>query len=204
MPVRVQRTVRVPPSAPSPPPSATDAAKEKSPLTPEALGPPLVVQLPVPYVHQEQTEWCWAACAQMMAAYFGDPAARQCFSANWLYGQSACCWVPQNPACNAPCPIDLVSVVLFHWGMQSQYHDGPVPFGVLQAELGAGRPVEVGYVYPGGSGHVAVVVGWGGDLEGPVVMVNDPWVGPGEVSYASLRKAYGSGEWRFTWTGIGR
>ena len=59
-------------------------------------------------------------------------------------------------------------------------------------------------------GHVLLVKGWRMFDERPFVKVNDPWYGPGDVSFSRLKNYYGpdddglDGVWRHTWTGFRR
>lgn len=162
------------------------------------------VSLPVPQIAQEQTQWCWAACADMVVHYYGNTAARQCEFANWLFGQSNCCASPGSSACNRPCQINDVSRVFSRWGIRSNYSGGSVSFGTLRSEVDSSRPVEVGYAWNGGGGHVALVTGWIVVSGGNALRVNDPAYGSGGVYYNKLLTAYDMGQWRWTWTGIRR
>lgn len=160
--------------------------------------------LTVPQIKQEQTQWCWAACADMVLHYYGNAGVRQCDFANWLFAQSACCNVPSSSLCNKPCAIGDVCRVYNQWGIQCSYTGSSVAFATLQSEVNADRPVEVGYAWNGGNGHVAVIRGWDVNATGPFLAVNDPAYGSGGVYYSGLLTAYGLGTWRWTWTGLRR
>ena len=49
-----------------------------------AAAPLPTPMLPVPFFAQEQTQWCWAACSQMVAAFMKKPPVKQCELANFL------------------------------------------------------------------------------------------------------------------------
>jgi hypothetical protein len=63
---------------------------------------------------------------------------------------------------------------------------------VLPRESTAQRPVEVGFLWSGGGGHV-ILVRW---VTGHgLYAVNDPWYRQGLVTYLNLMMAYGMGRW---------
>ena len=160
--------------------------------------------LNVPQIAQEQKNWCWAACTDMVLHYYDNPDARQCEFANWLFNQTQCCVDPANPACDRGCSRHEVQAVYANWNILSTFIERTVPFAVLQAEIDADRPVEVAFYWNGGGAHVAIVRGWGTNETGPFVRVNDPAYGSGGVYYDDLLTAYGLGRWTLTWTGIQR
>jgi hypothetical protein len=162
-----------------------------------AAAPPM---LAVPYFQQQQTQWCWAACTQMVAAYMNKPPVQQCDLANLLHGQTNCCASPSSAACNAPCPTAQVPVVYGHLGINCLTNLWPVNAAVLLNELQQGRPVEVGYLWYAGGGHVAIVRGI---TPQGLYAVNDPWFGQGPCTYQSILLAYGNGgRWAFTFGGF--
>src|SRR5262245_36707139 len=150
------------------------------------------VMLNVPYVRQEQNEWCWAACTQMVAAYMGKGNIKQCELANFLHGQSDCCQHPGSVNCNQPCPLEDIVPVYAHVGISGIGDGHPESLAVMLRELKAKRPVEVGFLWFGGGGHVVIVRGV--DAQGNFA-VHDPWFGSGPVTYMELLTAYGQGRW---------
>lgn len=168
------------------------------PIQPPPLGGR---SLPVMQIAQEQTQWCWAACAEMVIRYYGT-AVRQCDEANFLRQRNDCCAAPSSNACNQPCQVDDVARVYTNWGITCTPQLSQVPFATLSSEIDASRPVEVAFYWTGGGGHVAIVRGHGQHEGKPVVQVNDPAYGTGVTFYESLRTAYGQGQWAVTWTNI--
>ena len=170
----------------------------RKPVAAEAAvgAPPM---LDVPYFQQEQSEWCWAACAQMVAAYLGNVNVRQCELANFLHGQTSCCQVPDSDACNQPCPYEGIGQVYGHLSVNCISDAFPEIAQVIQRELLAGRPVEVGFLWFGGGGHVALIRG--STAQG-VYAVHDPAFGTGLVTYLSLYTAYGQGRWAYSFGGF--
>jgi hypothetical protein len=157
--------------------------------------------LNIPQIFQEQTEWCWAACAQMVSVYYGNAGLQQSDLANRLFGLSVCSLVPGSSLCNRMALMSDICNVYKGLGRTSTFVPNAVPFGTLQQEINAGRPVQVGFSWSGG-GHLALVCGWDINSIGPFLRVNDPQYGSGGVYYSNLVAAYGLGSWQFTWLSI--
>jgi hypothetical protein len=155
-------------------------------------GPPV---LAVPFVRQTQNQWCWAACSQMVAAYLGNPNVKQCELANFLHEQTNCCVKPSSSKCNQPSPVEGINQVYRHLNIDNVSEELPTAYAVVIRELQAGRPIEVGYQWFGGGGHVAII--YGATANG-MLLVHDPWYGSGVEHYFRLRAAYGMGRWTFS------
>ena len=162
----------------------------------------------VPQIAQEQPNWCWAACIEMVLRYYNDPIVQQCELANELFGQSKCCSEPSSPECNKPCEIEDISKLYSRSGVHSQFVDENVPFSTLQSEIDADRPVEVVfYQRQKKQGHLVIVRGWHIAETEEFVHVNDPKDSNGAsriVAYSELLDAYGEGKWMYTWLEIRR
>ena len=155
----------------------------------------------VPLKIQEQTEWCWAGCTEMILHYYGVTNVRQCNMANWLFKQTNCCNSPAHQKCNRPCIVKDVKRVFGNWGIKCNTKKSQVSYSILSSEINNNRPSEVAFFWNVGGGHVVVVSGWKPNQR---LTVLDPWYGYNNISYSSLQSAYGSGSWRVTWTGFGR
>jgi len=172
----------------------------------EEIYPPLPrPPLTVPMIFQEQSNWCWAACTEMAARYYGKQAP-QCESANYLFGRNDCCTLPSSEPCNKPIPDNdpgAITRVYSHWGIQSQINY-PVPYEVLESEIASSRPVGLAFRWNNGGGHAAIVIQtfWILFRFWRWIKVNDPWFGQGAVLFDSLGNYLGSGYWAGTWTGI--
>jgi hypothetical protein len=156
---------------------------------------------PVPQISQEQTEWCWAACAQMVLQFYGNSSVQQCDLASKLFGEP-CCANPDSPLCNEPAQVPDLAGVYAQWGRNAVLVPGDVPFETLQSEINANRPIEIGFIWNDGTGHQVLVCGWNIDGTGPYLLVNDPKWGSGAVYYSNLQAAYGWGSWKWTWQSI--
>lgn len=167
----------------------------------------------VPQIKQEQRNWCWAACAEMILYYYRGTAGtptQQCKFADKLFCETECCSEPYSSACNRPCEIRDVSALYSSQGIHSKLVNNPVPFSTLQSEIGDGRPVEVAYFRRDSEepGHLVIVRGWRIDGNEEFVHVNDPADSPpsmsGIVAYSELLAPYGTCEWTCTWIEIRR
>jgi hypothetical protein len=152
--------------------------------------------LDVKFVAQSQDEWCWAACCQMVAKFYSVDT-KQCELANYLHGQTDCCDHPGADRCNQPSPFEGVGKVYDHLGITCTSEKAWLSPAVILRELTAGRPVEVGYLWFQGGGHVALITGI--DFDNEVYIMLDPWFGPGTATYLYLRTAYGMGRWAYSY-----
>lgn len=154
--------------------------------------------LAVPYAQQEQNNWCWAACCQMLLSLLGKPSLSQCQIAEDEFHGSCC----RNPS-SATCDLGQWPETAYPaHGIQLDRIDGALSEGTLRSEIDAGRAIEVYYVWQGGSSaHVALIIGYysNGDFE-----VFDPSraFGRGRRSYARIVAAYGLGQWRLSYSNI--
>lgn len=149
---------------------------------------------PVPFIRQEQTQWCWAACTAMIAAWLRPtaPVLKQCALAGVLTGQTNCCSPTVPKKCNRPCPELSILPVFRSQKVRGIGERNPLSEAELLYELKTNGPVEVGYYWFGGGGHVAIVYGL---TAAGLCAVHDPWFGSGFVRYTALRTAYGRGLW---------
>src|SRR5262245_49470320 len=111
MPLRMTKRIPIRPAKPRPGVKALAA--------PIAAAPAAPVMLDVPYVQQEQNEWCWAACTQMVAAFLGQADVKQCELANFLHQQTDCCQNPNSDRCNQPAPLESIVPVYKHLGIHA-------------------------------------------------------------------------------------
>lgn len=165
-----------------------------------SAAPPTTV--PVPMIYQAATNWCWAACVVMVARRYRIDRAKQCETARWLFGVPECCQPPLRSACNRGCMDSVVQRVYGHWSIGCTLTRGPLSFAAIEDELRRGRPIQVGFAWARGTGHVIIVHGCGRDASGEYVLVNDPSNGQGRLSYAELLAARRAGRWDCTWTGL--
>ena len=157
------------------------------------------VVLPVQYTSQEQTNWCWAACCQMVFRHAGTADRRQCEMATAQFG-GQCCAAPGSTACNLG---NWPENTYYHYGFNYTRRDTALSFAAVQAEIDAQRTVEIYYRWSDGNAHVALIVGYYGNGD---VEVFDPWpsYGPGRRDFSYVRTAYGLGSWQISYTNLQR
>lgn len=164
----------------------------------------------VPQIIQEQSNWCWAACAEMVIRYYNEPGTQQCEFANELFNRTECCSVPSSPNRNRPCETRDISNLYSRKHIHSKFVEDAVPFSQLQSEIDADRPVEVVYFWRDWEkpGHSVIVRGWRIEDKEEFVHVNDPADSPttmsGLVAYSELLTPYRAGDWSYTWIEIQR
>lgn len=159
--------------------------------------------LNVPMIMQEQTQWCWAACTQMVTQYYDDDLATQCDFVNWNFGQTTCCSNGRSSACNRPLPRARVVAVFGHWGINSTWSATPMAtFIQLQQQISVGAPLRISWSWTGGGGHAVMIIGTTVNAGVASVYVNDPWNGASLMTYTELTTARGLGQWAATWLDI--
>jgi hypothetical protein len=144
---------------------------------------------------QQRTNWCWAATAVSIAAYY-DPATpwTQCMLANAELGRDDCCHGA------ADCDVQwFLDDALDQLGRIRMWHDAPLSFEDVVRELDAGNPVCARIHWPDGSGHFVTVIGYvkaGGRFAEDVLLVADPELGREPWSYRNFRNSYrDTGKW---------
>jgi hypothetical protein len=127
---------------------------------------------------QDQGQWCWAAVASSMAAFYGRGVPQQCAIASALLdgGIFDCCAHAREPFCDRRYVLELA---LAHVHVQVQGPIPPIAFDQLVHEIGTGRPVAIGVDLGGGSGHFAVIDSC--EPSTRTVQVQDPLLGPSEL-----------------------
>lgn len=155
--------------------------------------------LNVKHYKQEQSNWCWAACCQMVFDYFGFIIS-QCNIANY-YFKGQCCKKPSK--CNQGLTPSEISALYNHWSYKYSYQASQIAFIGIQASIDSNKLIEVALYWKGGGGHVVVVNGWSTGSQDEVY-VNDPGYGsgPGWITYSELEHAYGKGTWGGTWNSL--
>lgn len=174
------------------------------PIPPHQLQP---VNLDVRGIEQEHTNWCWAACAEMVLDHFQMPFVRQCDLANSAFGSTRCC--NNLPACNKGLSDARITYLWQTYGLTTaRYITDKLNCEALKVELNAGRPIELGFSYSSTTGHVIIAFGWGKTKSSEVYfLVNDPDYPSGtkSVIYCSaLLDRSIKGSWDATWLGLGR
>ncbi len=159
-------------------------------------------------IRQEQSNWCWAACMEMvLRGHRGDSARSQGELANMAFGQTACTIEGDNSQCNLTLSTLVVAPMWENVGFRARKSaSDTITFVQIKQEISAGRAIEVGLSFGLGQGHAVLVVGWQEIGNDEKVVVLDPAKSIGGekvIHYSELENAYHyAGRWRWTWTRI--
>jgi Papain-like cysteine protease AvrRpt2 len=154
--------------------------------------------LPFAIQQQQQTNWCWSACATS-ASLFYDPSSTwaQCTLVTAELGAGGCCQNGSSAACNQPYYLDRA---LTRTGNLARFVGGRVGLDKLRTEINAGRPVAARVGWSGGGGHFVVLTGYRWTGGRAVVDVRDPWSGSTTIPLDEFASSYkGSGTWTHTY-----
>ena len=96
--------------------------------------------------NQRAPEWCWAACLQMVLGKFGIAKDQwELAGAGYgLDGPSASDASSPSIRYDHPVAVARVAAEYAKNQVKCRFHDGPISYGAVQAELGSDRPVLVG------------------------------------------------------------
>jgi hypothetical protein len=143
---------------------------------------------------QEQTQWCWAAVSNSVAAFY-NPASTwtQCKIVNAELTQADCCVNGSSAACNKPWYLDKALTRVGHFASPLA---GVKTTAEIDTILGNNTPLGVRVGWAGGGGHFLGLSAH--YLSGAIDYVTavDPWYGKSEVVYNTFKTQYqGSGTW---------
>jgi hypothetical protein len=159
------------------------------------------------YAAQEQTLWCWAACAQMVLSQLGVvPVPKQCDIACKRFALD-CCSTPS--ICNFAHPIAEIEALYLRLGVSCRSVQAPLEEETLMVEVFAERPVQIHYAYRTSTvGHVVVVIGERNRRRTGLkyLQVADPREKNGKQTllFDDVRTDSGKGTWTSTWISMMR
>jgi hypothetical protein len=171
----------------------------RTPVAMPQLAPPgFAPGAPVlPYVAQAESNWCWAACGEMLLNLPGKARRSQCQIADAQFGPNCCAMPHAPPACDRG---QWPFVAYPPLGLPTTTIRRSLTIAEIRGELQAGKPVQACFQWTGGNQtHVVLIVDQhsNGDFE-----VHDPdrYRGPGPRSYNQVLSAYGAGSWVWSFT----
>lgn len=97
---------------------------------------------------QEQSNWCWAACAKMIGNYYGHYKT-----------QSSICSYVKGSVANKTANLSEVTKAIEYASGRDAYHIGVAEFSVFCVQMQIKRPAVIRIQWYGGGGHVYVVTG---------------------------------------------
>lgn len=226
MPLRVTKGIPIIPNAPAPGLGALDLnnftlGAGAAAVAAEAALPSR--DLEITPVIQKQSQWCWAACVEMVLTHFQRREdqcrivdAKRRFVDNSGASPGTPCDDEARFALES-CEIQKVDDVWSRFNIKPNLAGdgnplGPLGFDAIQEEINNNRPVEVAISWHAdrGGGHAVLIVGWTRVGGKDAVIVNDPLPTSllgikgqsGTLVLSELRKAFGHGRWTHTWTGL--
>ena len=131
----------------------------------------------IPCINQEQLNWCWAACIQMVLSR--STVTPQCAIVNAGLGLTICCspGSAAGPSCNKAIPgtgPESIEATLRALGAPGTYMASALTPKQLLKELSR-APVMALYDRGGAAGHVVLVVGATPNPPGnPMLLINNP------------------------------
>ena len=160
----------------------------------------------IAFAMEEQchSNWCWAAVAASVAAYYDNGTyKKQCEIAALDLDRADCCahaCGAKDVECNVTnvfgSPLNRVRCL-----QRLERFKQATPSEVLE-ELEAGRPICVRTVWPGGGAHFVAIVGSWLDAGGASMLaLDDPFWGRSEYSYDRFATHYQllGGSWNDTY-----
>lgn len=154
---------------------------------------PVDVRLRFTMQQQQQSNWCWAATAASVDAFYGvGTTMTQCQIANVQKGVSNCC---TNGASTAPCnTYGFLDQALQTVGHFNRMTGTTTSFADVESEMLSGQPLGIRVAWSGGGAHFIAATGTEDDGS---VWVSDCGSGTTSlVAYDTLKTSYnGSGSW---------
>jgi hypothetical protein len=144
---------------------------ESSPGAEKGKGPPSRYTLPVEMRPQETELWCWAATGQMTMEFLGKNVT-QSEQANRLFQRSDCDDHPVPKPC-----VRGGMVVLGPYGFHADVSTKPLSEDEVIRQIATlKKPIPFGYKWPGGGGHIGLLVGYVRTTDGKLLVeILDPF-----------------------------
>lgn len=120
------------------------------------------VTLGAPYYAQERTQWCWAACAQMVGDYITGNHKGQSLIVNHVKGS-----VVNQPAGSA----ELSTALRYTTGLTPK-RANVLSFSDSRRCIDRNKPFVIGIRYTSGTGHFCVIDGY---ISSEVLHILDPY-----------------------------
>ena len=165
-----------------------------APVAPLTASSPAGVPNPLSFSMQpqQQTEWCWAATAASVSAYYNvAPVLTQCEVASKCLGMDCCITpLPQDPppywAGNRMWAVDDALSAVQH---PAEPTGGVIPFSSIKDEIDRERPICCHISWE----HFNVIVGY--DDSNQDIVVLDPLHGDHTLPYETFVSSYYGGVW---------
>lgn len=154
-----------------------------------------------PYEAQpDGSEWCWAACMRMSAAYFNcPPVPPMCALAQrWIPGASGCCQNPSIPdSCNRALGVDAVQQAFASIGVRAA-NIAPPSEAATQNTLRYSGLVLM--LLDLGLPHFVLVTGYNPQQQTYGVADPGPQYGCADLPWDTISSGYGLGGITYSWS----
>ncbi|HWC22111.1 MAG TPA: papain-like cysteine protease family protein [Flexivirga sp.] len=140
---------------------------------------------------QEQSNWCWAATGNSVAAYFG-----------YDYSQNQFCDMAFGYSTNVTCPNDQATLGNDQQAFSTiginpgRYISGTISYSTLVDQISNNEPVMTRIGWTSGGGHMMVLTGY--DQSNSQVQYYDPW--PSDSRFNVSTYDWYRSNSQFTWT----
>jgi len=140
---------------------------------------------------QQQTNWCWAATGDTIAAYFG-----------YTYSQNAYCDMAFGYSTNVSCPNDQATLGNEQRAFQTMgldpgyYQYSSISYSTLVSQISQNKPVNTRIQWSSGGGDMMTLYGY--DTSNSTVAYYDPW--PSDSRYNQSTYSYYVSNNSFSWT----
>lgn len=160
----------------------------------QAYALPTVVSLNVVRCEQQETNWCWAACAQMVGNYYGNSYSQGIivYQVKGSFNNVGASDTEVSQAMNFVLPPGKSATCINTMSQDSMY-----------TKLAQGYPIPIKMLWNSGGAHDVLITGY--TSEGALI-ITDPWLGctrKNSYSYPALvngtRICSGEGRYIRTW-----
>lgn len=158
---------------------------------PAHAAPPTSWYLNLTGQSQEQTNWCWAATGNSIAAYF-----------NYSYTQNQFCNMAFNRQIDSTCSNDQATLgndqtAFRQIGISAgTYITGMISMDTVINQIAADQPIMTRIVWASGGGHMMDIIGY--DSSNSTIQYYDPWPSDSRLNTSTL--SWYQSNSQFTWT----
>ena len=212
MPLKVQNGIPIVPPVVEPPPPAPELAPPQAePLdlnevAVEAVMAAAPEDLGIRLVRQVKDNWCWAACAEMVLKFLGQPKRKCEVAQDHLQIPDAnCCDFQDNEVCDVGVEIDdITDVYNVDSNVTAQHLGHALSFAKVQEQIiGQQKPVQVHISWGVDNGsHVILIDACHKIGNVRYVEIKDPLYGSADIRFSDLwsyQRGGGTGQWVGTW-----
>ena len=146
---------------------------------------------------QAQSEWCWAAVAESVGAFYASSPPCQCELASGPLGMD-CCTLVNKAAGNKAESLTRALQLVGHLG---QVLTRQPTFAEVDAELTTGNPLAARFLWSTGTAHFVAIGGCELDSSGVEwIEIDDPLFGYTRSPLSSLQTTYRNNPLQWTHT----